>query len=345
MGVFTQGLRYLPRGSGSGKDRSIRSFIRDVVRIREEGPEALLAEIDNIDPATGEIFSGSRFEFANPIGRQRHDEIHRLARVIGSGRTPWMFISAETEKMDALMPLLACWIDLAVTSVLSLHPREDRRIWIILDEWHTLGKLTRLQDILTEGAKYGASVVAGTQNVGQIRENYGNDSAEAMLSLFNTKAIFRLPEPVSAEWASRYMGDLIWNQARESVRYGTSETMDGASIADGRVVERKVMPHEIIDLPDRTAYLSIAGDFPIAKVETAFNRKSDPAQIMRPAFVPRAFADLAWSDAKPIPEPKRPAERRTRRAANGAKPAQPDAAPGDDRDRGVSRRRPDRATA
>ncbi len=147
--------------------------------------------------------------------------------------------------------------------------------------------------------------MAGTQNIGQIRKNYGPDSAEAMLSLFNTKAIFRLPEPVSAEWASRYMGDLIWNQARESVRYGTSETMDGASIADGRVVERKVMPHEIIDLPDRTAFLSIAGDFPIAKATTQFDRKTDPARMKRPAFVPRAFADLAWGDADRIPQPKR----------------------------------------
>ena len=319
MGVFTQGLRYLPRGSGSGKDRSIRSFIRDVVRIREEGPEALLAEIDNIDPTTGEVFSGQRFDLANPIGKHRREEIEKLTRVIGAGQTPWMFISSETEKMDALMPLLACWIDLAVTSVLSLDPREDRRIWIILDEWHTLGQLARLQDILTEGAKYGACVVAGTQNIGQIRKNYGPDSAEAMLSLFNTKAIFRVPETVSAEWASRYMGDLIWNQARESVRYGTSETMDGASIADGRVVERKVMPHEIIDLPDRTAFLSIAGDFPIARVNTAFDRKTDPARVNRPAFVPRAFADLAWSDAKPIPQPKRPAE--VRRADH--RPAEP----------------------
>ena len=146
-----------------------------------------------------------------------------------------------------------------------------------------------------------------------IRKNYGPDSAEAMLSLFNTKAIFRVPETVSAEWASRYMGDLIWNQARESVRYGTSETMDGASIADGRVVERKVMPHEIIDLPDRTAFLSIAGDFPIAKATTQFDRKTDPVRMKRPAFVPRAFADLAWGDADRIPQPKRstdPARRR-----------------------------------
>lgn len=299
MGVFAQGLRYLPRRSGGLEDRSIRAFIRDVVTIREGGIDQLLAAVETHDPETGEILSGTGRAPCDPAARRRTDEIHRLARVIGAGQCPWMFLSAETEKMDALMPLLATWIDLAVTSVLSLPPKEDRRIWFVLDEWHTLGRLTRLQDLLTEGAKYGASVLAGSQNVGQIRENYGADSAEAMLSLFNTKAVFRLPEPVSAEWASRYMGDLIWDQARESVRYGTSETMDGASIADGRMVERKVMAHEIIDLPDLTAYLSIAGAFPTARVSTTFDPKTDPARPLVAPFVARPFEDLAWSQLAP----------------------------------------------
>ncbi|MEM1297972.1 MAG: type IV secretion system DNA-binding domain-containing protein [Pseudomonadota bacterium] len=359
MGVFAQGLRYLPRVSGTGEDRSIRDFVRDVVRIKEEGPEPLLSEIESIDPMTGEILSGHDLNLGDPAGQRRRDEIMQLARVIKAGQTPWMFLSAETEKLDALMPLMACWIDLAVTSILGLRPREDRRIWIVLDEWHTLGKLTRLQDILTEGAKYGACVIAGTQNVGQIRENYGPDSAEAMLSLFNTKAVFRLPEPVSAEWASRYMGDLVWDQARESVRYGTSETMDGASIADGRVVERKVMPHEIIDLPDRTAYLSISGDFPTARISTPFNPKTDPAALNVPPFIARPFGELAWISDEEIARPSQPVIRedqeqtrrrqpppspdeasRTERPAPGqAPPARPDA-PWDRNEEQAARPRP-----
>ncbi|MFK7945766.1 MAG: type IV secretion system DNA-binding domain-containing protein [Paracoccaceae bacterium] len=343
MGVFAQGLRYLPRLSGMGEDRSIRDFVRDVVRIKEEGPDALVAEIETVDPVTGEIFAGHDLNLDDPAGQKRRDEIIELARVIKAGQTPWMFLSAETEKLDALMPLMACWIDLAVTSILGLRPREDRRIWIVLDEWHTLGKLTRLQDILTEGAKYGACVIAGTQNVGQIRENYGPDSAEAMLSLFNTKAVFRLPEPVSAEWASKYMGDLVWDQARESVRYGTSETMDGASIADGRVVERKVMPHEIIDLPDRTAYLSISGDFPTARISTPFNPKTDPAILNVPPFIARPFQELAWISDEEITRPRQPVAAEdqdrdwTRRLQ---RPAEQDDTRGPERS-GVTRPRPD----
>ncbi len=79
--------------------------------------------------------------------------------------------------------------------------RLDRRIWILLDEWQTLQEVPKLHDILAEGRKYGAAVIAGNQNLKQLEDIYGKSKAATMLSLFNSKVIFRVPEPESAECA------------------------------------------------------------------------------------------------------------------------------------------------
>ncbi|MEM9098086.1 MAG: type IV secretion system DNA-binding domain-containing protein [Pseudomonadota bacterium] len=219
-------------------------------------------------------------------------------RMQKQGRAPWLFIGTSTEHLDASRPLIATWLDIAATTLLSLQPREDRRIWFVLDEWHTLQRLVRLQDLLAEGAKYGVCVLAGTQNIGQLRANYGRDQAEVMLSLFNTKGILRMPEPDTAQWGSRLMGDLVWDKSNESIRYGTSETMDGASLQSSRVVEAKVMPNDIMSLPDLEGYVMVTGGYPAARTKTRFQPKLDQRPRIAVPYQHASFDNLVFSQVE-----------------------------------------------
>jgi hypothetical protein len=190
---------------------------------------------------------------------------------------------------------------------MSLPDNRARRIWLFLDELQALQQLPSLQPLLTEGAKYGVCVVAGVQNLGQLRQSYGRDAAEVILSLFNTKAFFRLQEPDTAKWAEGAIGAAVKEHVHESIRFATSETMDGASLGIQRTTEPIVMAGEIIRLDDLNLYLMLPGDWPVGRIRLAFDPKRDSPAPKAAALVPQpvertifhALDRLGWT---PIPD-------------------------------------------
>ena len=61
-------------------------------------------------------------------------------------------------------------IQLIVREILSLPDDPNRRIWLFLDELGTLENLKKLVDAFTQGRSKGLCVVAGIQDLGQLKE-------------------------------------------------------------------------------------------------------------------------------------------------------------------------------
>ncbi|MEM7498147.1 MAG: type IV secretion system DNA-binding domain-containing protein [Pseudomonadota bacterium] len=251
MAVFTQALRFLPKGSGGDADFSIRDFLAGTV---------------------ADLERGSR-------GRRRCAQ---------GERPPWLFIASNQRQLPALRPLLSVLLDAVADTILSLPPNRDRRLWLILDEVQSLQKLPSLPPLLTECAKYGACVCVGLQNMGQLRAAYGRDTAETVLSLFNTKAFFRMPEPETAAWVERSIGNAVIEHVHEGMRYATSSTMDGAQISMSRTTEPIVMAGDIMRQPDLHLYLMLPGDWPVGRIQLAFDQRRDSPPPRAPALLRRA---------------------------------------------------------
>ncbi|WP_333835424.1 type IV secretion system DNA-binding domain-containing protein, partial [Rubrimonas sp.] len=219
---------------------------------------------------------------------------------------PWLFIGSTQRQMHAVRPLLSLWLDAVADTILSLPDNRGRRIWLMLDELQALQMLPSLQPLLTEGAKYGVCVCAGVQNMGQIRQSYGRDGAEVILSLFNTKTFFRLQEPDTAKWAENAIGAAVKEHVHESIRLATSATMDGASMSISRTTEPIVMAGEIMRLNDLHCYLMLPGDWPVGKIALTFDPRRDTPKAIAPALVPQepketiynALDALGWT---PLP--------------------------------------------
>lgn len=228
--------------------------------------------------------------------------------------SPWLFVATDQRSLQATRPILSLWLDAVADTILSLPENRERRIWIFLDELQALQELPSLQPLMTEGAKYGANVIAGVQNMGQIRAAFGRDRAEVLLSMFQSKLMFRLPEPDTAKWCQNAIGDAIVEHIHESIRYGTSETMDGAQLSTQRVTEPIVMAGDIMRQPDLHCYVSFPGDWPVSRAQLAFDPKTDILPPRAASFEPRPVKDMILNalDAMgfdPIPEGRDGADR------------------------------------
>ena len=211
---------------------------------------------------------------------------------------PWLFLTSRRDEHDALKPLISCWMNCAVSALLSMPERRDRRVWFILDELPTLQDLPALKHVLGEGRKYGACVVAGVQDINQIYNFYGRDLGAAMLSMFNSKAIYRVNTKESAEWASYILGEAEVERAEESARYGAAQSFDGLSLTTRRAMEKVVIGTDIMQLADLACYLKLPGQWPIA-----VTRIPDPARWYRHTiYVPFHAPDQDTSVAAALRE-------------------------------------------
>lgn len=180
----------------------------------------------------------------------------------------WLFISYRDNQIAALRQLLACWLQLAISETLSVDERAARPTFFIADEFDTLGKVSAAKDALTKLRKYKGSCVFGLQTVSQIRATYGRDEAQTLLACLSTKLYLRQGDPETAKYCSDDLGQaqILRTEKSSSKRKGLGG--DGnETAAERHVTEAAVMPSELQNLEDLAGYISLAGDYPIARVQ------------------------------------------------------------------------------
>lgn len=227
----------------------------------------------------------------------------------GSG---WLWLTSTVPTHDTtLRPLLSLWIDIATVAVMELPPDRERRVWLVLDELRRLQQLPALQSALAGGRKYGLSAVLGIQTIAQLSAVYGQDEARAILGMPQTQLILRTPDPDTAGWASRAIGE------RHVVRevYGTSRSPlgPGESITYQHDREPTVLASEIQGLKDLEGYLRVANDPTIKQVRLEPQDRTKKVKSYVPAPSPSAATSGPAASSQPpkpetTPEPRQETE-------------------------------------
>ena len=196
----------------------------------------------------------------------------------------WIFISSKANQKAAARPLVTAWLDIASSSIMSLPPDNDRRIWTFIDELPSLNKLVMLGDSLAQQRKYGGAMVIGFQSFSQMIDLYGEHGAHAIADACSTWAIMRFNGDKSAEWASKGLGSSETLETSEGISYGGHEIRDGVSLSKQRKLRPIVLPTEINDLPDLQGYLKYGRNYPRALFKLRFIQYP----VVAPGFVDRA---------------------------------------------------------
>ncbi|MHB1516265.1 MAG: type IV secretion system DNA-binding domain-containing protein [Acidiferrobacteraceae bacterium] len=217
------------------------------------------------------------------------------------GGTGWLWIPIRNDMMASMRPLISAWVGEAVGASLSLRPDRERRMWLMMDELASLGRVQSLADALTQGRKFGLCSVAGLQTVSQLRGAYGQHGAQTLLSCFSSQLVLRAGDPETADWCSRLLGEQQLSRRVQSEGTGGGGSHSGES--EQISIERAVLPSEIAGLRDRHGYLRLSGDYPIARVEIPIPPELDE---VCPPFIP-ATATRAGAVSVPETEAQEPA--------------------------------------
>lgn len=193
----------------------------------------------------------------------------------------WIFITSRQAQQATLAPLLAFAIDRIGTFLLSLEPDRDRRIWISLDELSSLPRV-QIETIMDKGRKYGACVLIGLQNINQLRDVYGEETAASLLSNCLTWVIYRTSDPTTAEYMSKKLGEQELYEHVSSISQKGSFVVEtnGKNVTKQRTKKEIVLPSEIMNLDERIAYIKVEGNFPVVKTEFPIIQR----KVQAPAF-------------------------------------------------------------
>ena len=176
----------------------------------------------------------------------------------------WLFLTFTEGQLTELRPLLAAILDTAASAVLGLPPDSARRVWFFLDEFASLGRINSIEPLLTKARKNGGAAVLGIQSLSQLRDLYGRERAQTLLSCLSSVLVLRQTDAELAEYMSRFLGDqeiLRTSQSGGSSSQGRSENW-----SQQVVKERVILPAQLKNLEPRLGVLDLAGDIPAAWV-------------------------------------------------------------------------------
>lgn len=189
-----------------------------------------------------------------------------ISEFLNSEFCRFLFLVGFQKLRDTLRPLFSLFVDLLIKTVLSLSEDSERRIFIVLDEFATLQRLTSIVQGLEQGRSKGMGIVVSLQDINQLRRIYSDDTANSIVNNCSTIISFALNDPTSQEYVSRIFGEFEKLETDESLSMGPHDLKDGLTLKRQRRVERLILPSELGSLQDLNCYLKML-DFPVAKVK------------------------------------------------------------------------------
>ncbi|MEZ5936002.1 MAG: type IV secretion system DNA-binding domain-containing protein [Alphaproteobacteria bacterium] len=225
--------------------------------------------------------------------------VERSALKTAGHAHPWLWLTSQSDDHEAIRPLLTCWIDVAVSALLSLPLDRGRRVWFILDEIASLQRLPKFIPLLERGREHGGCVVLGLQDVAQLDSIYGHQDARVALTQLSTKVIFRLDSQESSRWASDIIGHAEISETQESARYDPGDDQGAVHFSSQSRVKPLVLPSEIAALDKLHGFVKLPGGYPVART-----RLPDPAGHPRPSRQPAFEPTARWRrPSKPVTSP------------------------------------------
>jgi len=167
---------------------------------------------------------------------------------IKDGSSAWLFLATKPSSRALTLPLIACLTELALAQVMEIGIDKNRRIWTIIDELASLGKLPALTPLMAEGRKYGVCVLAGLQSLNQLYSHYGHYDGSTIFGQFGTSFFFRNTEPAIAKMISSMCGSETVTRQQKNTSFGANTFRDGVSYNEQQQKKALVEPDDLASL-------------------------------------------------------------------------------------------------
>lgn len=167
--------------------------------------------------------------FARDSGKNGKFSIEEYLNEINAGGSSWLFLSTDPSARELTIPLNASLLELLISRMRRTRTNSDNKLWIVMDELPSLGKLPGLSQLMQEGRKYGSCVLAGLQSTSQLYRHYGDADASSLIGLFKSKFAFQSDDPRMGEMYSKLCGTTTVISQQKNTSFGANEFRDGVS--------------------------------------------------------------------------------------------------------------------
>ena len=240
--------------------------VSDLAELLKDTPSSILTQKGN-DRMLGNVrgiistYMGS-WQYLKKGGKF---SVRQFVRDSDTNGGAFLFMTYTDAQMGMLKFLIATWMELAIIEGLSMSESNSRRLWIVLDELDSLGKISSLKAGLTKLRKYGVCCISGIQTIAQLRGNYGNEDAQTLLSCMATKLILSPGDNETADYMSKELGEQ--EIERRQVSSGTSQK-DQWFAAEKNIstnenmhqqIQASVLGSQLLGLPNLQGYVRMPG--------------------------------------------------------------------------------------
>ena len=199
------------------------------------------------------------------------------SKVAGS----WLFLSTKPSARELTLPLIAALSELAFCQLMNIGINRQRRVWFVIDELASLGKMPALAGLMAEGRKYGACVLAGLQSLNQLYTHYGQYEGSTIFGQFGTNFFFRNNEPAIARMVSSMCGNQTINRQQKNISFGANELRDGISYHETQQKKDLVEYSDLASLAIGQCYILLPEpQARISKLQTTEIRKKTKTLLL-----------------------------------------------------------------
>lgn len=203
------------------------------------------------------------------------DKPFSVSRFIRESKDGFLYLTYRDDQLDSLRNLISCVLDISARTILSLQPNSTRRVWLVIDEFASIGKVQSIEAVATKARKVGGCLVVGIQSISQVRDRYGEHAAQSILSCLSTWLVLRCADADTAEYMSKYIGEE--QVVRTSEGSSSSDSGGSRSWSEQTTTQRVVLASEIQKLANVTGFLKISGHYPVCQIKLDFPPRKDKA--------------------------------------------------------------------
>ena len=192
------------------------------------------------------------------------------------GRRGWLFLATKPSSRELTMVLNACLLELAFVNLMEIGIDQDRKMWFVMDELASLGKLPSLSTIMSEGRKYGACILAGLQSLNQIYSNYGQYEGSTIFGQFGTMFFFHNKEALIGKMISNICGTETLTTQQKNTSFGANSYRDGQSYTEQEKCKYLVEYSDLVKLTTGECYMILPStDVRLVKIKAPLHKVED----------------------------------------------------------------------
>ncbi len=181
-----------------------------------------------------------------------------------------IYLLVNQDIQEIVLPLYRVVIEILATELLS-DSSNKQPVLFFLDEFPAMGKMEKIQALLTRARKSYGAIIHGAQGYSQYVDAYGEQQAKTMMNNTNTLFVFKHPD--GQYFSERFDKMEVWEYS-ESTPMRTTAHNEGLTGNKQKKEKVLILPSQIAKLENLEAYVkSLAAD--ITQVKFVYTVPTD----------------------------------------------------------------------